>query len=99
MTDLQDELNELIQARNGHFLLESGHHGDLWLDLELLCLQPARIQPFASALARRLAEHRVDAVCGPLVEGAFVGLMTAQELGVEFFYTEPCRQADDGEAG
>jgi len=97
VTDLQDELNELIQARNGHFLLESGHHGDLWLDLELLCLQPARIQPFASALARRLAEHRVDAVCGPLVEGAFVGLMTAQELGVEFFYTEPCRQADDGE--
>jgi hypothetical protein len=25
---------ELLSARNGHFLLESGHHGDLWLDLE-----------------------------------------------------------------
>lgn len=29
----------------GHFLLESGHHGDLWLDLELLCLRPRQIEP------------------------------------------------------
>jgi len=31
-------------------------------------------------------------VCGPLVEGAFVALMAASELGVEFAYAE--RRAD-----
>jgi orotate phosphoribosyltransferase len=85
---MDQELMQLVHARKGHFLLESGHHGDLWLDLELLCLHPERVQPFASELAKRLTEHRLDAVCGPLVEGAFVALLVAVELGVEFIYTE-----------
>jgi orotate phosphoribosyltransferase len=69
----------------------------LWLDLELLCMRPRLIQPAAAELARRLSVLDVDAVCGPLVEGAFVGLMVAAELGVEFAYSERCAQpAEDG---
>ena len=34
---MASDLIDLIPARGGHFLLESGHHGELWLDLELLC--------------------------------------------------------------
>jgi orotate phosphoribosyltransferase len=45
---------ELLSARNGHFLLESGHHGDLWLDLESLCVHPQRVQAVAAELAKRL---------------------------------------------
>ena len=60
---MQEELLSLLAARKGHFRLESGHHGDLWLDLELLCLRPQRIRPFAVELAKRLPA--VDAVCGP----------------------------------
>ena len=86
---MQEELVSLLAARKGHFRLESGHHGDLWLDLELLCLRPKRVRPFALELARRLAEHDVEAVCGPLVEGAFVALMVATELGAEFSYSAP----------
>jgi orotate phosphoribosyltransferase len=85
---VQADVLSLVGARKGHFLLESGHHGDLWLDLELLCLRPRHVQPFAAALAKRLASFHVQAVCGPLVEGAFVGLMVASELGVEFSYAE-----------
>jgi len=83
---MQEELLGLLAARKGHFRLESGYHGDLWLDLELLCLRPQHIRPFALELAKRLPP--VDAVCGPLVEGAFVALMVACELDVEFFYAE-----------
>ncbi len=89
-----EKLKQLVHPRNGHFLLESGHHGDLWLDLELLCLYPNRIQPFASELARRLGAYQLDAVCGPLVEGAFVAMMVANELDVEFFYTEQLGQSE-----
>ena len=39
----------------GHFQLESGHHGDLWLELETLCLHLANLQPFAAQLAAKLA--------------------------------------------
>ena len=85
---MRDEILSLLAARRGHFLLESGHHGDLWLDLELLCLRPGRLQTFAVELAARLSGLGADAVCGPLVEGAFVGLMVAAELGVDFTYSE-----------
>jgi orotate phosphoribosyltransferase len=49
-----------VLAVKGHFILESGHHGDL-------------------------------------LEGAFVGLMAALHLGVDFIYTE--RQARSTEEG
>jgi orotate phosphoribosyltransferase len=75
-------------VRRGHFVLESGHHGALWLDLELLCLHPAEIDPPAAALAERLRPVRPEVVCGPLNEGAFVALRVASLLGVEFAYAE-----------
>ena len=69
---MPQDLLSLVAARRGHFRLESGHHGDLWLDLELLCVQPARVERFAATLAGRLARYGIDAVCGALVEGAFL---------------------------
>src|SRR5688572_10704936 len=86
---LRQRVEELLPARRGHFRLESGHHGELWPDLELLFLRPDRLQPLAEALARALATHRVEAVCGPLVEGAFLAIMVARALEVPFTYTEP----------
>lgn len=83
-----DDALRMVPARRGHFLLESGHHGDLWLDLERLCVRPEPLRGCAEQLAARLAGLGVAAVCGPLVEGAFVALMVAQELGVPFTYSE-----------
>ena len=82
------ELEWLLPVRRGHFRFESGHHGNRWLDLELLCLQPEAIRELAAQLAARLAPYKIDAVCGPLVEGAFVALMVAAEMKVEFLYAE-----------
>src|SRR6266404_5693134 len=92
--DLQAEVVRLLPRRKGHFRLESGHHGELWLDLELLCLRPEPVRRLAACLAARLAAHRVEVVCGPLIEGAFVALMVAAELGVPFTYAE--RSVDEG---
>jgi orotate phosphoribosyltransferase len=54
-------------------------------------MQPGRVERFAAALAGRVGPYGIDLVCGPLVEGAFVGLMVASQLAAEFCYTE--RQA------
>src|ERR1700755_690930 len=51
---MQDEVLNLLSGRQGHFLLESGHHGDLWLDLETLCLHPERCQAVAAGLEESL---------------------------------------------
>lgn len=83
----------LLSARTGHFVLESGHHGELWLDLELLCHDVTAAWCQADELARRLSDLGAEVVCGPLVEGAFVALRVAQRLDLPFTYAQPERRA------
>ena len=82
-------LLDLMPIRRGHFRYESGYHGEIWLDLDRLFLNPIRIAPLARDLASRLAPGAVEAVVGPLVGGALLAQMIAVELGVQFTYTVP----------
>lgn len=91
---MKEQLLSLLSARRGHFLLESGHHGNLWLDLDALFVRPAALRPFARDLARQLGGHGVEAVVGPLVGGAFVAEMVAAELDARFAFAE--RRASAG---
>jgi orotate phosphoribosyltransferase len=93
MTGHRDILAQL-PARRGHFALESGHHGELWLDLEALCVDPIALQPVAAELASRIAAFEVEAVCGPLNEGAFLALMVALKLALPFTYAVPYARGD-----
>ena len=83
-----DGLIEALSARRGHFRLESGHHGELWLDLDGLFARPARLAPFVAELAEQLSACGADVVCGPLVGGAFVAQAVAERLGIEASWTE-----------
>jgi orotate phosphoribosyltransferase len=83
-----DGLIEALAARRGHFQLESGHHGELWLDLDALFAHPARLAPFVAELAEQLSGHGAAVVCGPLVGGAFVAQAVAERLGIEASWTE-----------
>ena len=83
-----DGLIEALSARRGHFRLESGHHGELWLDLDGLFARPARLAPFVAELAEQLSACGADVVCGPLVGGAFVAQAVAERLGIEAAWTE-----------
>jgi orotate phosphoribosyltransferase len=85
---MHQELLTLLAPRRGHFQLESGHHGDLWLEIPRLYLRPNHLRRFAAELAQRIALHGAEAVCGPLVEGAFLAQMVAEELDVEFCFAE-----------
>lgn len=84
----------LVSGRRGHFRLESGHHGGLWLDLDPLFAEPRRIQPFVDALAEAIRPYGVEAVCGPLLGGAFLAQLVAHALGVEWSFTERVMPAD-----
>jgi orotate phosphoribosyltransferase len=85
---LRDDLLKLIPNRRGHFRFESNHHGNLWLELDRLFLRPSALRPFVAELARRLSVHRVESVCGPMVGGAFLAQMLAEDLGAEFCFAE-----------
>ena len=86
--DFQQEVVDLLNARDGHFLLESGHHGKLWLELDSLFARPARTSLFAAELALRLGPAGVEAVCGPLVGGALLAQAVGTHMDVDLLYTE-----------
>jgi len=74
--------------RRGHFVYESGDHGDTWLALELLFADPDRLDRAAGELAERLVAHRPDFVCGPVTGGALLAQSVARALGAGFVYAE-----------
>ena len=78
----------LIAGRRGHFQLESGHHSELWFDLDPLFTAPRRIEPFVHQLAESIRPYNVAAVCGPLIGGAFLAQLIAQMIDVQFCFTE-----------
>ena len=75
-------------ATRGHFRYESGHHGDLWLDLDALLVDARAVQGWAAALAEQVAACRPEVVCGPLTGGAFVAQALAATLGAAFVFAE-----------
>jgi orotate phosphoribosyltransferase len=87
---------EGLPIQQGHFLLESGLHAQMWIDLDALFVDPKRIEPDLAALAALIAQHDVSAICGPLLGGAFVAQGLAMRLGLRFFFTERVKPRDDG---
>ena len=85
----------LLPLQKGHFRFESGHHSDTWIDLETLCLRPEAVETLAGTLSDRIAKYDIEAVCGPLVEGAFVALMIASRLRTLFTYAERFERTTD----
>src|SRR6185503_5637380 len=85
---MRDALIQLIAGRRGHFRMESGYHSDAWFELGRLFVEPERVRPFVAELARRLASHRIEAVCGPVIGGAKLAQMIADELDVPAFSSE-----------
>jgi orotate phosphoribosyltransferase len=94
--NLTKEVLGLFAARKGHFRFESGHHGDLWLEIPPAYVHPKRLRRYAIELAKLLSPHRIEAVCGPLVEGAFIAQMVAEEMDVEFYFAEQFTRAEKG---
>ena len=86
---MSEDVLDALPARRGHFLLESGYHADLWLTLDAMFGEPARVAPLVDALADRLRPHGVTAICGPLLGGAFLAQALAAVLGAAFYYAEP----------
>jgi orotate phosphoribosyltransferase len=87
-SEIEQEVLDTLAAARGHFVYESGHHGDLWLDLEALFVDARRARGWAAALAQRAAGCRPELVCGPLTGGAFLAQWMAAEIGAGFVFAE-----------
>ena len=87
---------DLMSARSGHFRFESGHHGELRLELDTLFWSPTLLADLVADLATRLQAHDVDLVCGPLVGGALLAQLVAVRLRSALCFTERTSSGDGG---
>jgi orotate phosphoribosyltransferase len=93
---MRSEVNRLAQPRSGHFDLGTGYHGDVWLNLDGLFLQPATLRPHLRLLADQLGQHRIEAICGPMEGGALLAFALADHLGTA--YLPAYRRSGQGNA-
>jgi len=73
-----------MEAQRGHFRLESGHRGELWLECDRLYRRPVELRELVGELAARVRRYQPDVVCGPVTGGAFLAWEVARVLNTQF---------------
>ena len=87
---VMQEFRSAGALNEGHFVLSSGLHSGLFLQKNLVFMDPARTERLCRALADRIREAvgGVDVVVSPAVGAIIPGYETARWLGVEAIYVE-----------
>lgn len=89
-----DVLNEFRAARallEGHFLLSSGLHSEMYLQCARVMMDPVRGARICGALADKIKviiETKIDIVISPAMGGVVVGYEMGRQLGVSSIFTE-----------
>ncbi|MDP8916741.1 MAG: orotate phosphoribosyltransferase, partial [Pseudomonadota bacterium] len=88
--DVLAEFRAAGALREGHFVLSSGLHSPVFLQKNLVFMQPERTERLCRALAERIRAEagQVDVVVSPAVGGIIPGYETARQLGVPSIYLE-----------
>lgn len=90
----EDVLNEFRSAEallEGHFLLSSGLHSEMYLQCARVMMDPVRGARLCGALADKInaiIEDKIDIVISPAMGGVVVGYEMGRQLGVNSIFTE-----------
>lgn len=90
----EDVLNEFRDAKallEGHFLLSSGLHSEMYLQCARVMMDPVRGARVCAALADKIKatiEDNIDIVISPAMGGVVVGYEMGRQLGVQAIFTE-----------
>lgn len=82
-------------SRRGHCVYESGHHGELWIDLDAMLADERLLTSWADDLAEGVRGLSPQVVCGPMSGGALVAQKVASQLGTDFVFTDRDIKAGD----
>jgi orotate phosphoribosyltransferase len=86
--DVRAALDRTGAVRQGHFLLTSGLHSDLFLLCAQVMQYPHELSPIASALAAPFRDASVEVVAGPAVGGIILAYEVARHLHARAIFAE-----------
>lgn len=72
----------------GHFVLTSGLHSDVYLQCALVLQHPNQAEEFGRAIAAQFKDKNIEVVASPAIGGLIVGHEVARALGARFIWTE-----------
>jgi orotate phosphoribosyltransferase len=72
----------------GHFVLTSGLHSNVYLQCALVLQHPNQAEEFGRAIAVHFKDQNIQVVASPAIGGLIVGHEVARALGARFIWTE-----------
>jgi orotate phosphoribosyltransferase len=73
----------------GHFLLTSGRHSNLFLQCSQLLQYPKETEAICSMMAEPYKRMKIDTVIGPAMGGVILAYESARQLDARAVYAEP----------
>lgn len=86
--DLLAELKKVGAVLEGHFVLSSGRHSDLYVEKFRAFERPDLAVALGEEIAARFKDKNVDVVLSPAVGALVIGFTTALALRSRFVFTE-----------
>lgn len=72
----------------GHFVLTSGLHSNVYLQCALVLQHPTQAETFGRAIAEHFKDENIEVVASPAIGGLIVGHEVARALRARFIWTE-----------
>ena len=86
--DVIEKFRETGALLEGHFVLTSGLHSNVYLQCALVLQHPAQAESFGREIAKNFEDQNIHAVASPAIGGLIVGHEAARALGARFIWTE-----------
>lgn len=87
-SEVLDLYRQTGAMREGHFLLASGRHTDLFFQSAAVLQHPAVAHRFGAAIADAWRDEGAEFVIGPAIGGVVLAFVTALQLGVPALFAE-----------
>jgi orotate phosphoribosyltransferase len=88
----ENEILEIFEKTgalfNGHFLLTSGRHSDVYFQCAKVLQYPEYIEKLCSIIADEFCDQKIDTVIAPAIGGLVVGQEVARQLNRRFIFAE-----------
>jgi orotate phosphoribosyltransferase len=86
--DVIKRFKEFGALLEGHFMLTSGLHSEVYLQCALVLQYPKVAAEFGQAIAEHFRKENISAVVSPAIGGIVIGHEVARALDARFMWTE-----------
>jgi orotate phosphoribosyltransferase len=86
--EILDIFNKTDALLDGHFLLTSGMHSNVYFQCAKVLQYPEYISELCSIIADEFCDKKIDTVIAPAIGGLVVGQEVARQLNKRFIFAE-----------